>query len=658
MSKNKKKSKSEVIMDGAKASQQQLTSTPTARGKEGAPLSTSNPFDSLYLDAEGESSFLGRSLPPLPGEHPLPSLPVIQNVDKLNESQRTFLMLQFAEQMGLKPGDCGIDPPETTTTTSDALAHATALPMGAKPRGPAAVAAAAKAAAKTAAAKTAAPKTATAKTAAAKTTASTAIMAAAPAAVRAAAPAAIGAAAPAANGAAAPALTGVAAPEVDGAAASAAVGAAADVPPGLPGQRSSLPGGRSQRNILIPDRRDRSASLHRKRKMGGVTDVTESDEKRQRQMSTSGDRVQRVFLTGVDSNLTKNDILFHREMTKVVPNIKIERVIFTRSGSIIVFPATPSDFSRIMKEDWAKHASLGENVAASLPRNQTVEFKAVVTKVSPEIDDDTLKTEIEERNNLKVTKVTRLFNKEKQTKIFKAIICLENEEAQQRVLKEGVYLGFTHHQCVKAFEKHQDNSGSAISQCFKCQKWNPDHNTAQCKGQRACLWCGADHFHKECPHFQSKNRESAKCANCKEAHPSWSKNCEAFVTASKSPPKVTASRIVSSSSMSRSEFEAEMQQAMGDLWSSLAVVVSTAVSKAVLDLEADLKKGKVNHGDLVLRTAANTVKAIKACGLLHPSRTIEVAGVQQKVWKDVFPRDEFPTSSQASSSQNNAVGAS
>ena len=100
-----------------------------------------------------------------------------------------------------------------------------------------------------------------------------------------------------------------------------------------------------------------------------------------------------------------------------------------------------------------------------------------------------------------------------------------------------------------------------------------------------------------------------------------------------------------------------MQQAMGDLWSSLAVVVSTAVSKSLLDLGADLKKGKVNQGDLVLKTTANTVRAIKECGLLHPSRTIEVAGVQQKVWKDIFPRDEFPISSQAgSTSQNTTVG--
>ena len=64
-----------------------------------------------------------------------------------------------------------------------------------------------------------------------------------------------------------------------------------------------------------------------------------------------------------------------------------------------------------------------------------VQHKAVITGVDPDLDDNTLKTELEERNNLRVTNLARLLNKEDRTKTYKVIIHLENEEVQRRVLK-------------------------------------------------------------------------------------------------------------------------------------------------------------------------------------------------------------------------------
>ena len=89
---------------------------------------------------------------------------------------------------------------------------------------------------------------------------------------------------------------------------------------------------------------------------------------------------------------------------------------------------------------------------------------------------------------------------------------------------------------------------------------------------------------------------------------------------------------------------------MGAMWETLASVIATVVSKALLDLNAELKKSKVDGGGLALNVTKNTVKAIKECGLLDPSRPLEVIGVQQNVWKDVFPKTPFPDSNQADSS--------
>ena len=101
-----------------------------------------------------------------------------------------------------------------------------------------------------------------------------------------------------------------------------------------------------------------------------------------------------------------------------------------------------------------------------------------------------------------------------------------------------------------------------------------------------------------------------------------------------------------------------MQNVIGALWEALAGVISTVVSKAVLDLEAELRRGKgkvTDRGGLVLKAATHTVKAIKDCGLLPPNRTIEVTGVQKSVWKDVFPQTDFPTPSQVSSTPHSSM---
>ena len=113
--------------------------------------------------------------------------------------------------------------------------------------------------------------------------------------------------------------------------------------------------------------------------------------------------------------------------------------------------------------------------------------------------------------------------------------------------------------------------------------------------------------------------------------------------------------LVSSASISRKGVEEELKTAMAKLWDHMANMVSYVVSKAILDLESELKKPKVNRGDLVLKTTANAVKAIKECGPQPPNGTPEESGVQQNVWKMIFPQHAFPHPTPASSTPQNAT---
>ena len=94
---------------------------------------------------------------------------------------------------------------------------------------------------------------------------------------------------------------------------------------------------------------------------------------------------------------------------------------------------------------------------------------------------------------------------------------------------------------------------------------------------------------------------------------------------------------------------------MRRIWETLAPVISTVVSRAVLDLEVEMKKPRVSKSELVLKTTANAVKAIKYCGLLHTNGSLELTAVQETVWKGIFPQDEFPAASQGSSTPQNSM---
>ena len=358
-------------------------------------------------------------------------------------------------------------------------------------------------------------------------------------------------------------------------------------------------------------------------------------------------------------------MIFRKEFSRAVPNITIKDFNVTKSGCVILSPATPEDFSRIMNEDWSKHVSLGNDISASISKNKQVEYQAVVLGVDPDLDDQTLKEELEERNSLKLTSVSRLFHKNPRTKTWKIMITLENEDTQKQVLRHGVHIGYKHHNTAECHEKNKGNRGISISQCYNCQEWDPGHRRMQCDKKRACVWCSEDHFHKECPHFQKKDRTHAKCANCKEAHPAWSHECVAYQAATSSSTKATAVQVVRSNSITRTEldtemqtlrsnsitredFETQMQTAIANVWKTFATVMSTVVSRAVLELEDERKKPRPSMSELVRKNTANTVKAIMDCGLLPPNMALEVTEVQRNVWKDIYPQDEYSSSSQGS----------
>ena len=546
-----------------------------------ASTSTANSFDVLGGDVEAH-------------EQPLPAIPDIPGMDKMNERQKQLYLLQIAEKLDLTPVNTGI---------AEILAEnpaAAASPTAAKGAGAVPKSAAAKAAAKSAAAKSAAAKSAAAKSAVGKSAAAYGLS--------------------------------------DSTGATARESAANSTP--TPMQlKNGMPNG-------LGGGRDRSESRKRK-----ANEEMEANKRPRQQGSNNGSKTETVFLSGVKDEIKKNGIIFKREFSRVVKGIKIIQVFFTRSGSVGLIPATPRDVNALLAEDWSKHTELGDSVEASPARAKIIKHIAIIKGVDPNLDDNTLKEELESMNNLSLTSIERCIHRESGTKTWKVKLGLENEETLKRVLKGGLLLGFTKHKCIPVFDRrNSEQAEQPISQCFKCQKWDPKHTNSNCQGVRACLWCAADHFHKECPLFQARNKENAKCVNCKGAHPAWSKSCPSYTEASQCSTKVTAARVVSSSSISK----ADLDTAMGELWKSLAGVIATVAARSVLDLRAEEERAaeagsKVSGTMLAKKVAATTTKTMNECRPLQVSRPLEVTEMQKLVWKALFPQVDFPAAGKASS---------
>ena len=351
--------------------------------------------------------------------------------------------------------------------------------------------------------------------------------------------------------------------------------------------------------------REQRGSVSCKRK---AEETAEANKRPRQQGSNNGYKTETVFLSGVKDLVRKNDIVFQREFSKAVPGIKIKNAFFTRSGSVGLIPATPHDVNALLAEDWTNHTNLGDSVKASPDRSKIIAHRAVITGVNPDLDDDSLKEELEDRNNLKLTSIKRLPNRATGTGSWKVILGLEDEGTQKRVLRDGLLLGFTNKKCIPPHDNGRTGGiDRPITQCFHCQEWDPKHNNSNCQGVRACVWCAADHFHKECPLFQARNKENAKCVNCKGAHPAWSKSCPSYTEASQCSTKVTAARVVSSSSISK----ADLDTAMGELWKSLAGVIATVAARSVLDLRAEEERaaetGSKVSGTMLSRKVAATI---------------------------------------------------
>ncbi|TFY52505.1 hypothetical protein EVJ58_g9981 [Rhodofomes roseus] len=78
---------------------------------------------------------------------------------------------------------------------------------------------------------------------------------------------------------------------------------------------------------------------------------------------------------------------------------------------------------------------------------------------------------------------------------------------------------------------HTEKQPKEARRCLKCQKFEPSHLAAQCKGDETCGSCtSTEHRTQEC----TASVMEWKCVNCDElGHASWDRTCPSFIRANR-----------------------------------------------------------------------------------------------------------------------------
>lgn len=169
-------------------------------------------------------------------------------------------------------------------------------------------------------------------------------------------------------------------------------------------------------------------------------------------------------------------------------------------------------------EDFRNYRSFcdEENIAYYSFRDPTVKPLSVVIKDIPtSYSEEAIEAELL-RLKYPVTKVSRLYNKERKPIHICAVELTNNSEARKI---------FALNKFLYSVIRVEQRFNARIVMCKKCQRYG--HSQANCGFPPRCVKCVGNHHYKDC----GKTRDSLpQCVNCNEYHAANYRGCKYYKT--------------------------------------------------------------------------------------------------------------------------------
>jgi hypothetical protein len=372
-------------------------------------------------------------------------------------------------------------------------------------------------------------------------------------------------------------------------------------------------------------------------RLGASFDSTPSKSPQQNTMKQKGNAPDVIFLHhNIPKTILNNPIKLAEQIEKAKPDATIAEIKIKGSGEIIIFPKEHSDYGKMMKKDSWKLTDYGP-VTPSPPTAKSIPQVVVIKNVHPDVSIEDISTGLKTRE-IHPSEVIRMKRSSDGISTKSVKVILHSQQQKSRLLSEGFPFLYQVYKCVE-YKKPP-----TVLQCYKCQKYG--HGIGQCGAENpTCLRCGSAHWKNEC----QVERESAKCANCTQNHPSSFRGCAAYKDALKKfgpkTPSTSMAQKPNPSSLWSHHDQHPQQQNLNQSISTTATVTSASPPlPLLLTTIADALESILNHVGLQKQVEFSL---ISQCLAISCKKIMKITVPSQQMHEIKSRNNSRPTASTA-----------
>ena len=218
-----------------------------------------------------------------------------------------------------------------------------------------------------------------------------------------------------------------------------------------------------------------------------------------------------ITLNGVPKELVKNSIAISKVVKKVCPEAKIKsQRALADYNRVILYPADLPSSEKLLEANF--HSTVLEGITVDRDKKTPSQLSVLLTGIDPCIPEDDIGEELKGQG-VHFKSLNRM-KTEMGGPTFKVKVDLLDPKMKERLLNNGVYIGYSRHRAVDF--KVLPN----VLVCFNCQDFG--HYAKDCKKAPVCVRCGDEHKVADC------TRDSPVCCHCFGFHSGAYKGCPVY----------------------------------------------------------------------------------------------------------------------------------